>query len=160
MKKFTSLIVGAALLAMPMQPRAQVGPAIFCISITAVVVAGGVAIYVHSCKPQYYCVKDPDNNLQWCTVLNRGEAAVNGWQVLSGPYKDAEACDKSCHTNLLTRKISGPVTAQATTTLHIARSTNLVDWVECATLQCNPDDVFWGETNSVETAAVFYRAWY
>ena len=151
MKKLTPILC-AALIAFPVQqPKAQAGP-LFALVVVATVVAGGMAIYISTCGPKYYCCEDPDSKERWCRQLARGEAQAEGWKVISGPYRDAGKCDANCTNDL-------PVIAKSPVVVHVERSTNIRNWTEVARVTCNPDEFEYSETNAM-TQAFFYRAWY
>lgn len=154
MKKFTTILLIGALTLMPWQrPRAQAVP-IFCVAIVVVMVAGCAVVYVHSCGPKYYCVWDPEVELQWCTSTTRKEAAVAGWQIKAGPFKTNEACDPVCHpTNIIFPHIEGEAN------MTIEKSTNLVNWAQCAAFVGDPECFEWSETNAL-SGACFYRVSY
>jgi len=140
--------MAASLITMPMQrSQAQLAPAI-CITLIAAAAVGGVVVVVKSCEPKYYCVRDEETKQQWCRITTRKAAQMEGWTIVSGPHKSAEACDKVCHTNLLTG-MSIPL-------MYIERSTNLINWETVAQLQDDPEAFEWSETNSLHSAA-FYR---
>jgi len=158
-RKFITWALAGSLISLPChRPSAQIAPAAFCIVISAVVIAGGVTIWVSSCKPKYYCIRDDENNLQWCEITTKREALISGYKIVSGPWNDAQACDHSCHpTNLLTKvvlpqpKVIGPL-------IHIERSTDLQTWTECASFVGDPESFEWSE--SMQEATCFYRVWY
>jgi len=153
MKKFISIILGASLLAAPIQSsRAQLAPAICII----VVVSAGTAavIWIMTCGPKYYCVYDHESNHQWCRTLARGEAQSEGWTIISGPYKDAELCNTNCPVKGLTNSIASSIS----TTIHVEKSTNLVDWAECAAFTADPECFEWSEPMS--QTLCYYRVRY
>ena len=157
MKKFTTILLIGALTVVPWQrPRAQVGPVVLCVAIVVVVAAGAAVVYVSSCgSPKYYCVSDPEQgNYQWCTATSRKDAALEGLKIMSGPYKKVDDCNLVC-----TNFVKGPEVSALTANIFIEKSTNLVNWVECAAITAEPDCFEWADTNAM-TSACFYRVRY
>jgi hypothetical protein len=149
MKSIVTLLLTIALIALPLhQPRAQLAPAI-CIVLVAAAAVGGIIVCVHSCQPLYYCVHDPDAQLDYCMVTTRRDATAAGLEVKAGPFKDDGVCDSRCHpTNLLNKAVS--------TMLYIEKSTDLKNWTQAAAVEGTVDCFEWSETNTVAQAC-FYR---
>lgn len=155
--KLKSLIAALAIALAPMQSaRSQLGPAVFCISITAVVVAGGVAVYLYTCKPRYYCVQDNNDTVstRWCRPLaNLREARILDLKIIGGPYNDIAQCESRCTTNNAAMDF-GPLA-----TIRVERSYDLVHWETCIVTNANPEAFEYAETNTTARSC-FYRATY
>ena len=149
MKTITAILC-AVLVALPIQrPQAQLAPAV-CIVLFAAAAVGGVCVMISNCRPKYYCCQDSETGQHWCRVLTRGEAAAADLKVLSGPYNDASLCNTACSNTVAT------VAGLYGTIIHIEKSTNLVNWIEAAAFDGNPNDFYWSETNKIQSA-FFYR---
>jgi len=144
-----SVLLGAALVAMPIQSRSQLLPAI-CIVI---VVGTGTAavIWIMSCGPKYYCVYDPEVDQQWCRAMSKADRQLDNLKVVSGPYKDASRCNIPC-SKMPTNSFSPPIM------IHIQKSTNLVNWIECASFEADPECFEWSD--KISASSCYYRVWY
>jgi hypothetical protein len=152
MKKLITLVLCAVLFMAPIEEAKAPTLAAVCLVLIAVGAVVGVAVIVRSCRPRYYCVSDDETGQQWCRLMDKGDLIRPTLRILSGPYKDAKKCELICATNVVA-EIDPEMF-----TLHLEKSTNLVDWVECAQLQT--DGAFeWSETNTVDAPFCYYRAW-
>ncbi len=151
MKSLLTALICLAIVFTPTQrPRAfPVAP--FCILLVAVAVAGGVAVYISSCSPSYYCSTSDEAPDPTCRILTPSEKRAGGYKILSGPYKDAKLCDQNCGTNAPTSVTSITIT--------IEKSYDGRSWQVAGTTQGTPHCFEWGETNAALTQC-FYRARY
>lgn len=149
----TTLLCSAMIAAPVRESRAQVAPAI-CLVIVAAAAVGGVAVLIKTCSPKYFCVQDQETGDQWCRIIRTKEQLRPTLVVISGPYKDAKYCEQICPTNTLP-SVSA---SEFITTIHIEKSYDLTNWVECAAIEGDPDMFEWSEIET-NTVACYYRAW-
>lgn len=156
----TNLVLAAALIAMPLESRADEEPPpqdfsaiAACVVLAAVAAVGAVYIISRGCKPKYYWIMDNDEPPKfWVGTATRKERDINDWKFIGGPY-DKPGDAPGIHpdpTNRVESVISAPVHIQ------IQESTNLVTWTTAHSEFSDLEDFSYALTNT-GVGQKFYR---